>query len=170
MRMAFLFSVIGLMQISTSVYSQAKKISLNLESATVGEIMDEIKGQSEFSFLYRSDLFDDVAPVEINYVNASIEDILNDVLVLNGFEYEIDDNVVIIRKMKETSQSVDSNEEVKRIISGRVTEENGMPMVGVNIVLKGSTIGTITDINGNYEIEIPDKVQPSPVLSSAAYI
>ena len=156
MRMTFLLSMISLMQISASVYSQAKKISLNLESVTVGEIIDEIKEQSEFNFLYRSDLFDEIAPIDIKFVNTSIEDILDEVLVLNGFEYEIDDNVVIIRKEKETVPEMVTKEETKRTITGKVTEKNGMPMVGVNILVKGTTIGTISDIEGNYEIEVPE--------------
>jgi len=142
MRMTFLLSMIGLMQISASVYSQAKKISLNLESVTVGKIMDEIKEQSEFNFLYRSDLFDEMAPIDIKFVNASIEDILNEVLVLNGFEYEIDDNVVIIRKEKETVPEMVPKEETKRTITGKITRLKSPKMLGylfflMSVILPG---------------------------------
>ena len=106
MRMTIFILMAGLIQVSASVYSQATKLNVDMKYASFGQILDEIKKQSEFNFIYRSDIFDKAAPVNIQFVNATIEQILDYVLVPEGFEYEIVDNVVVIRKKSEVAQEI----------------------------------------------------------------
>jgi TonB-linked SusC/RagA family outer membrane protein len=148
---AFLI-LLGLLQVSASVYSQQTNLGLKLENTRVEQVLKKIEEQSKFYFLYRSDLLKEVPPVSIQVNDAKLEDILDKILVPNGFSYEIDDRVVVIKKASELAVStlVQQNG-----ISGSVKDKNGDPIPGVSVIVKGTNNGTITDNNGNFQLKIP---------------
>ena len=159
MRITLFILVVSLMQVSASVYSQATRLNINLENASFEDILDEIKEQSEFNFLYRSDIFEGLDQLDLKFSDVTLETILDKVLVPEGYAYEIEDNVVVIRKVKQPKIIDEPAEQQQKIINGKVTEKDGNPMVGVSIYVKGTTVGTTTDIDGNYALEIPDDAQ-----------
>ncbi len=154
---AFLL-IVGLVQVSASVYSQNTKLNLEMNSASFEEILDEIKKQSEFSFLYRSDIFNGLDELDLIFTDVRLETILDKLLVPEGFQYEIDDNVVVIRKgQKPDIIRVEDLAPLSKKITGKVVDEDGKPMVGVSVYIKGTTVGTITDNDGNYSLDVPDE-------------
>jgi len=98
MRFTVFFLLTGLVQVYASAYSQNTKLSLNMKNVQVKEILDQIKRESEFKFLYRSDLFDNLHPVSVQMKDASIENILEPIMTPYGISYEIRDNVVIFKE------------------------------------------------------------------------
>ncbi|MBL7968496.1 MAG: TonB-dependent receptor [Prolixibacteraceae bacterium] len=152
-RITVFFILLGLLQVSASVYSQQTNLVLKLENTNVEQVLKKIEEQSKFYFLYRSDLLKEVPPVSIQVNDAKLEDILNKILVPNGFSYEIDDRVVVIKK---TAEAVSFVEAQQKGISGTVKDKNGDPVPGVSVVVKGTTIGTITDNDGVFRLSIPE--------------
>src|SRR3989339_1524907 len=98
MRITVLFMLLGLLQVSASVYSQQTNLVLRLENSSIEQVLKKIEEQSKFYFLYRSDLLKDIPAVSIQVKDAKLEDILDKILVPNGFSYEIEDRVVVIKK------------------------------------------------------------------------
>lgn len=76
---------------------------------------------------------------------------LDTILKGTGFTYQIRDNYVIVTEQKSVAPSVVKN------IRGKVVDENGEPLIGVNISVEGSSTGTITDMNGSFRIKASDK-------------
>ena len=153
MRITVFILLISLAEVSASVYSQSTKLNLAVKNASVGEILGLIKQQSEYTFLYRSDLFDHLQPVDVQVKGVTIENILERVFEAQGISYDIEDNVVIFRE-KELNVEEQSKSGVQEIIKGKVTDEQGDPLPGVTVSWKGTNKGTVTDFDGNYSLPV----------------
>ena len=126
-RITAFFILLGLLQVSASVYSQQTNLILKLENTNIEQVFRKIEEQSKFYFLYRSDLLKEVPPVSIQVNDAKLEDILNKILIPNGFSYEIEDRVVVIKKDTEKSTPVPVEQ---KAITGTVKDktENRFPV------------------------------------------
>jgi len=151
-RITMFFILLGLLQVSASVYSQQTNLILKLENTNVEQVLKKIEEQSKFYFLYRSDLLKEIPPVSIQVNDAKLEDILDKILVPNGFSYEIEDRVVVIKKDTEKASPLPVEQ---KGVSGTVKDKNGDPIPGVSVVVKGTTIGTITDMDGVFRLNMP---------------
>jgi TonB-linked SusC/RagA family outer membrane protein len=152
-RITVFFILLGLLQVSASVYSQQTNLALKLEKNSIEQVLKKIEEQSKFYFLYRSDLLKELPPVSIQVTDAKLEDILDKILVPNGFSYEIEDRVVVIKKATEKAAPVPVDQQ--KGVSGTVKDKNGDPVPGVSVLVKGTTIGTITDNDGNFSLNVP---------------
>ncbi|MDR3251647.1 MAG: SusC/RagA family TonB-linked outer membrane protein, partial [Tannerella sp.] len=136
-------------------YSQEVKITLNLSNATVREALDEIKKQSEFSFWYRNEEVDLNRAVTISVDKQGIDNVLTKLLSEQNLSYKIDDkHIIIYKKTGELLASQDRQQ--SRRITGIVTDENGEPIIGANVKVKGSTTGTATDVDGKFTLTVTD--------------
>ncbi|MQY78249.1 MAG: SusC/RagA family TonB-linked outer membrane protein [Bacteroidetes bacterium] len=139
-------------------FAQSKKISLNLNQATINQVLYEIEEQSDFYFLYNHKLIDVERKVDINVKNKMIKDVLSDLFENADVNFLImEHQIVLIPKNLPKATDEPSNE---IIITGKVTDEVEHPLPGVNIIIKGTITGTITDVNGNYRVGVknPDAV------------
>ena len=159
MGITFVFLILTLGSVTASVYSQETSIQVKLENATVEDILKNIEEQTEFRFLYRSDLLRNIPAQNINIKDAKIEEVLDKILVPYGFNYEIDDRTVIIKKAEKPAEIKKPVTQENQEIKGKVTDKDGKPIPGVSIVVKGTTMGTITDPDGNYTLSIPESAQ-----------
>jgi len=97
MKLTFLSFFIGIMGVSAaSVYSQEKKISLNLEKASIVEVFQEIESQSEFVFIYKNEAIDLKNTVSVKITNTTVDKVLDSILKNLGVKYEILDRQIII--------------------------------------------------------------------------
>ena len=116
---------------------------------TLEKVFHYVDNNSKYSIFYNSDKIDVNKSVSINPANKSIEDILNLALKNSGFTYKYVDYQIVIYAKTDDQKSSDGF-----IIKGVITEENGETIPGVNIIIKGSNIGTTSDINGKYSITV----------------
>lgn len=158
LRITVLFVLLGILQVSGSVYSQQKKLDLTLDESSVAEVLKEIEEKSQFFFLYRFDLLEHLDPVSIKVKDVQLEKILDAILLPNGLAYEIDDRVVIIKKA-EVSKVAPIVAEQTRSIKGKVTDGNGEPLPGVSVLVKGTTSGITTDFDGRFSLNVPENAK-----------
>ncbi|WP_372934606.1 SusC/RagA family TonB-linked outer membrane protein [Mariniphaga sediminis] len=149
----------GLMQVSASVYSQKTRLNLKLKDAPVESVLKVIEEQSEFYFLYRSDLLKKVPKVSLDMKEVRLEEVLDHVVVPYGFGYEVDDQVVVIKKTEEKKplekQKLIAQQENQ--VTGTIKDASGQPLPGVTVVVRGTTTGTVTDVDGNFTLSgVPD--------------
>lgn len=157
MRVFLLFFMLGMsVCFSNNTYSQSTKISLNLKNKTVKQVFSEIEKNSEFIFFYQDDVLDASRKVTVNTDNATIEQILNEVLNATGNTYFVSDRSIYI--IKEALDNIVHEEDVvqqqKRQITGIVTDKDGEAIIGANIVEKGTTNGTVTNIDGRFSLNV----------------
>ena len=136
--------------VSAMGYSQDQKMSVNFHDEMLGNVLEFLKNNSDYEFVYRTEILGDTKVKNLELTNVTLKEILDIVLRQNGFDYEIVDKVVAIRKLAVTQQ----RKEIK--ISGKVTDEQKQPMPGVTVMVKGLTVGTATDKNGNYVLRLPE--------------
>ena len=157
MKLTATLMCIALMEVSASVYSQNTTLVLDLQQVSVEQVLNEISTQSEFNFVYRSDLIEDLPKVDISVSEVRIEQILDQILVPHGFTYEIYDNTVVLSKNNSVESTAESAPSEIRV-SGNVTDgKTAEPLPGVNVLVKGTNNGTVTDVAGNYTLSVPDE-------------
>jgi len=131
---------------SASLYSQNTKLDLAVEKATVRDVFKMIESKSEFRFFYSDDFRDLDREVTFTAKNENIDNILSNILAESLVNYKIlENNIVVI-----TPFSSLQNIKVTGVVRDAKT---GEPLVGVNIIIEGTTIGVISNINGQYTIE-----------------
>ncbi|MCG8311410.1 MAG: TonB-dependent receptor [Cytophagales bacterium] len=148
-------------------YSQSKLLSLNLEGTTVKEALTQIEDQSEFYFMYSSKLIDVDREVTLNLENKKIDRVLSKLFVGTDVNYVIKDRFIVL-----TTEDVGGNIVSviqQKTISGKVTDEEGQSLPGVNIIVKGTSIGSVSDVEGNYSLEVPGE-ESVLVFSSVGYL
>lgn len=155
MKLTTLFLLIGLMQVSASVYSQSTKLTLEMRNKKVIEVLEEIEKQSEFRFAYSSELIDMERKVSVDLRKRNIEETLNVIFDGTGVKYAVHDrHIMLYPKEMDSSEFISSQQNV---ITGKVTDDSGQPLPGVTIMVKGITQGTVTNVDGNYSISsLPD--------------
>ena len=156
MRLSLVLCMLTIFCASATVsYSQVNEISLHLEDATLEQALEAIKQQSEYSFWYRNDEINLGRKVSVNINNQNIANVLDRLLATQGLAYTINEKHIVIYKTNEkASHPIITN---NKKITGKVTDEKNEPIIGANVVVKGSTTGTITDMDGNFTLEVPDQ-------------
>lgn len=148
----FLILISFLQTFANSAYSQKTRLSLNISNSKLVDVLDEIEEQSEFYFLYNEKLVDTERKISVSAKNRQIDQILDQIFIGTDVRYTITDRKIILTPEFLTSESAQ-----KKTVSGKVTDNQGAPLPGVTIVVKGTTTGTVTDTDGNYSLSnIPD--------------
>ena len=169
MKLSFLFVFLMLFQLKAeSGYAQNTKITLDMGTSSVIEVMNEIESISEFRFFYSKENLGLDKEVLIKVKNKKIADVLKLLFPNDLINYKVIDRHIILTKSTEASIGIDSNMEaedsgtvLQSSVTGTVTDENGQPLPGANIVEKGTTNGTQTDFDGNYSISLTSN---NPIL------
>jgi len=155
MRVLFLCLTLGIgVCFSNNSYSQSTKISLNLNNKTIKQVLTEIEKNSEFVFFYQDDIIDVNRRVSVNADNETIEDILNEILSVSDNTYFVSDRSIYIVKDELDSNINDIEQQQKKQITGVVYDALGESIIGANIIEKGTTNGTVTDIDGKFTLHV----------------
>ena len=157
-RFLFLLFLVLTTQISLNVYSQDKSLTFSLKNATLKEIINEIRKLSDYDFVYRDVNLEAFKRRDVSYKDAAIDAVLTDCLRGTGLTYEINGKTIIIRK-----ESPKEENQKMKTVTGKVTDERGEVLPGVTIMIKGTALGTATDADGNYKLNVP--VEGEQVLS-----
>ncbi|MDX1283365.1 MAG: TonB-dependent receptor [Draconibacterium sp.] len=154
MKLTFLFLLVGLISVSASTYSQITRLDINVKNNSVVELFKEIENRSEFYFFYQKEEISELNDISIDLKDARVTDILDQVLDGTDFSYKIVDRYIIIKKAEKTIDNKNVKPQQKQV-NGKVVGKDGAPIPGVSIVVKGTTTGTVTDFNGNFQLDIP---------------
>ena len=140
-------------------FAQDAKITLQLKDVTVKEILNEIENRSEYIFIFRDDILDLDRKFSINVKNKAIEYVLNQVFQSTDNRYEIIDRQILILKKEMFPVNTNIENAVRQgiAITGKVADAEGFPMPGVNIVIKGTKRGVVSNSDGRFFITVPDK-------------
>lgn len=154
MRNAFLLLFITVFQIyANDTYSQNTKLSLNLNNVTVANVLEEIESKSEFYFLFNAKLIDVNREVSVSMEDKKISEILHSLFAGTDVKYLVYDSQIILSTGDVSSLSTAVQQQLK--IFGTVKDVNGLPLPGVNILVEGTTIGVMANIDGEYSITVP---------------
>jgi TonB-linked SusC/RagA family outer membrane protein len=153
---AFLAALV-LCVLSTQLCAQEKSISLNFENVKLEQVLGSIEKQSNYLFVY-GDNVDVDQLVSIAADAKPLRHVLNELLPPAGIQYTISNTSIAL------SAAPKSDAGTTRRVSGRITAENGQPIVGATVVVKGTTIGTATGADGQFALDVPASSAASSLL------
>jgi len=155
MKLTVFLILLSIMQVfAVGTYSQNTKLSFELEDVTVKDVLGEIEDMSEFYFLYSTKIIDVSREVDISAKNEKITKILKKLFPNDDVDFVVKGRQIVLTSNELADSFRGVTDQGKRI-TGKVTDENGQPLPGVSVVGKGTTVGTATDIDGKYELNIP---------------
>ncbi len=126
-------------------YSQANRLTMNVKDVRIEEFLRLVEEQSLYRFFYSGEINVD-QKMSGDFNNATITEILNKALAGKGIKYEITGRQVIL------SSATPFVLNQSKTISGKVTDSSGAPLPGVSVIVKGTTAGVVTDVDGNYSL------------------
>ncbi len=146
-----LFSFLGAM--ASESYSQTTKLSLDLKNAKVKEALGVIENQSEFFFLYSEKLIDVNREVNLEVRGSTIEKILDKIFEGTDVSYTVKGRQIVLATPEANNiDGASSAGQQQKKVTGKVTDQSGASLPGVSVVVKGTTVGVITDNNGIYSL------------------
>jgi len=162
MKLTVVLFFLGLMSLSASTYSQTKKFSLDLEGVSLSELFKQIESQSEFVFIYKNEIVDLNRKISVNIQDITIDKILESALQGTGLKFEINKKQIIItpdRTKSDNKPQLQSPQPKKRTVKGSISDSKGQVLPGATISVAGTTIGSLSDPDGKYSIEVPSRTE-----------
>lgn len=162
--LAVLFTGISVASDLTAQDLLNRRVSLKVENERIRKVLTEIEQVASVKFAYRSQVIPLNKKISLEVVNQPLNEVLDRITIPNGISYEVVGQQIILRPAKkdaflDVSAELPyriNNDVADRTINGRVTDEKGEGLPGVNIVIKGTTRGTVTDVDGRYQVDVPD--------------
>lgn len=134
--------------LSISVMASAQNISLNVRNASLKEVIEVIKKQTGYRFIYNNESIEDVGKISVNINTSDINDAMNIFLKGTNLGFRIsDDNIVIVDRTA-------LNKDIVWKIGGRVIDDENMPVVGATVFFREINKGMITDHNGYFTLDV----------------
>jgi TonB-linked SusC/RagA family outer membrane protein len=148
MKLTIVIITAFLLQVSAS--SRAQLITLRTENISLKRALLEVRKQSGFTVLYKSEDINKTKAINLNLVNVSLDEALTKILKSNGLEFSIEDKAILITKARLSIIERISSflKKDSTIYTGTILDENGKPLSGVTIRLKGSNIAVRSLANG----------------------
>ena len=146
------------------------KVSLEIEGR-LDKALKSIEKSTDFRFSYNDDRLDKSTRVKVLGSNVSVAELLTQIAAQAQVSFRrINKNIVVFKGGAKTSPVTEElSEAPTKIIKGLVTDENGGPLPGATVAVKGTTIGTVTDSNGNYTLSAPDDAE-TLIVSFIGYV
>lgn len=128
-----------------------QSITVRFEQQSLSEVLNVLKQKTGYEFLYNDEEIKGVTGITRSFSNASLQDILNSCLSGTKYTFKIVDNLIVITPD-------DKKDEVKKVtVQGKVVDDRGEILPGVTVLLKGTAVGVVTDIDGKFKIELPKR-------------
>ncbi|MEY8593045.1 SusC/RagA family TonB-linked outer membrane protein [Butyricimonas hominis] len=128
-----------------STYGQTQRVSLRLENESLVKVLSEIERLSNYSFVFKMEDVENVVHLTVRAENKMVKEILDSCLLNSGLSYLQENNLIIIKKMAPKVKSV--------VVTGVVKDEQGYSIPGVTVLIMGTSLGTVTDEDGKFELE-----------------
>lgn len=142
---------------ATESYSQKTTFTISVQDQSVKEVFDYIEQHSEFIIFYLDETIDVNRKVSVNLKDQRMESILEQLFKNTDVTYTINDRQILLSKRKEitaVAPAVAVVQQKKNTVTGVVLDPTGMPVIGANIMAKGTTNGTITDLDGKFSLDV----------------
>lgn len=148
-RLLSFFLLLSILHVSGAGYSQGTKISISQRNMTIGQVLEKIESESDFKFLYRNEVIDVNKVIDLDVKDADILTVLNSIFPDSGISFRFfENNLIALGELNPAEQNV---------VTGTIINESGEPLPGVTVLIKGTTNGTVTDVNGKYTLpNVPD--------------
>jgi TonB-linked SusC/RagA family outer membrane protein len=149
--MLFFLLTCGMLQVHARAFAQHEKVSVRIENVSLKVLFKELERQTGVDFLYNHRLVESRGKVNVTASDKELSRVLDELFPALGLEYLFRDNVIIVREESVVARLPQE----PLVIRGKVTDEKGLALPGVSILLEGTHTGTITDARGEFSLRLP---------------
>ncbi|SHH89718.1 TonB-linked outer membrane protein, SusC/RagA family [Chryseolinea serpens] len=162
----YLFSVIAFFGMAHAADGNAqvleRKVSVRLENVSLREALQKIESVSDVKFLYQPQIIAASEKVNLTFTDERLADVLKKLLDPLAIRFESEGNQIVLMKQPRGALEVepgpqDNKQPFEVQISGTITDDLGQPLPGVNILVKGTTLGTTSDAEGKFSLSVADE-------------
>ena len=152
------------------IFRASAQVNMTTKRAKLETVINQLKEKSKYRFFYN----DDLAKLEVNGVvakNEPMKNVLDKLFAGTGISYKIVDNVVYLSKESTSAQpkkQAGQKTGAPHTVAGTITDASGEPLIGVSVMVKGTSHGAVTDIDGHYSFTT-EAVNPVLVFSYVGY-
>lgn len=150
MKFLTLFLFICSLQVSAGLHAQMSKVTLQVEQVSFETVMKMIESSTEYTFLYRNEQVASVPVITLEAKEVEVEKVLDQCLRGTNLTYQLVKQTIVIVPKEDTSLPV---QQQRKTLQGKVLDEQGLPLPGAALVIRGSSLGTVTDANGEFKLE-----------------
>lgn len=151
MKLSLYLLLLSTFSLHANSYSQVTRLTLEMKDVTIKEVINSIRKETNFRFLYRVEEVDTYGKRNISVVDADINRLMKVLLEGTNLSYEVDNEVVIITPLNEPLK-----QQIHKVVKGQVTDKRGVPLPGVSVSIKGTQLGMSTNNQGEFTIELPE--------------
>lgn len=159
----FCFTVTGFMQAANAVFAQTT-VTATFKNATLSEVLWEVQRQTDFTFVYSTEEVKNVKVEKLIVNHEKIANVLDKCLKGSGLTYTVHDGVIAIKPVSKVEEMAAPQQKTK--LNGTVVDEAGEAIIGANVIVKGTTNGCTTDLDGHFTLD----VDHLPVTLMVSYI
>lgn len=163
MRLGIYLVLLTTFTVQASAFSQQTKVTLNLEQQSVLDIIKAIRKVSDYRFLYRVEELKECEKRDLKVQDADVEEVMTKLLEGTSLTWRLEDGVILIKAG--SSVNTPMAPQKSRVLQGVVKDHKGTFLPGVTVLLKGTTIGGVTDVDGAFKFEVPDQKEIVLVFS-----
>ncbi len=165
MKLTTLLLLVSVFSIQANTYSQNVKITCNLENVKITSIFEKIEKDTKFRFLYNHDEINIDRIVSLKADKEPLKDILPKLFLGTDITFIVRKNQIILKKevskndgaLEKVEIPTNTGTQIQELqVSGTVTDSDGVPLPAANVLVKGTTVGVVSDFDGNYQLKVPD--------------
>ena len=135
----------------TGIHAQ---ITIHMKNKPASEVVKQIEKVSKYRFFYKKGLPGMNTPITVEADDQGIETVMGQVVKQISVSYTIKGETQVVLAEQEYQKTITTNQ--KKTLKGTVTDTNGEPVIGANIIQKGTTNGVISDLDGNFSMDVPE--------------
>jgi TonB-linked SusC/RagA family outer membrane protein len=162
MALAFVFSTVMMANSAKGQKKLDTKVTISITNLSLSNALSKLEKSANVKFSYNSRITQLNQKVNINANDEALSSVLNEILVPLNIDYSEVSNQIVLQNVpaKEFTNfnllgSLNSNLIVATIVKGKVIDNNGNPLPGASVMVKGSKVATLTDFDGGFSIEVP---------------
>jgi len=152
MKLTFLLTFLVIASFGNS-FSQVT-LSLNFKNANIRDVLATIEKKTDYIFIYKDDVLYGTKEISGDFQDAKFDEVLKSICAQSNVDYEVRDRQIILKE-KVTVMVSDLQQPQKKEISGIVKDSKGEPIPGATVLVKGTTIGITTDMDGKFQLSVP---------------
>ena len=155
MRISILFLFVSILaSYASNVNSQTAKVNITNARMTIGAFIRQVEKETGYMFVYNKGEIDANKTISLKKGKNTVVDCLNTIFDGSGVSFVFDDGYVVLTKH---AQDAAITQQAGKVVKGLVTDETGLSVIGANVFVKGTNLGTITDMEGNFSLEVPSE-------------
>lgn len=166
LRFVTLCALLCTIQISAMAYAEDSTLDISLNDVSLKDVVHHLQRKTDYSFVYSVEDIQNIDGIDIDLKDSHIEDVLDRCIEGRNLEYIINEKVIVIKAAELKTKAPKANQQSKQRLTGRITDNAGDPIVGASIYIQDSSVGIVSDVDGNYTLSFNTDLNPEVIVYS----